>query len=850
MIGLYDILQAANGQLFGEPAAHLFTDFCLDPQQAGESLLYVALKTDQGDTHRHIEHAINNGVSGVLCVDPPAVDTTGVSVLLVRDPVEALMAWTRNTLGKLGLKSIAVAGSSGKSVTVETITHVVGTQHKVHQSNIDINGRLSIPLSLPNLRAGHEYVVFKLAATHPGEMAEMVQAVQPDIGVVTNVDCIHDAAFADCDQLLEEYSVLLDYLSPSGLALLNYDDDRSRDLLSRTRAQLQTVGIDRFGADWMAFNILNGLTGTGFDLRRQDRRFVGRWSPLLGKFHLYGILCAVAIGEFVGIDVDTALDALTDLSPMAGRMNPLSGQSRCLLVDDTYRANPISTLGALDWLKNVQTESQRTIFVFGDLDNIGKNTVVGHRMIGRKAAEVADIIITQGPGAAHAGRSAIDQGMKPDHVLTSYSSQDTVYALSQLNLNENDIVLVKGGANQRLEQVIDALIAERDQDRLLSRSHEAVDRITSFRPMLPSWVEISSSAITANLDFIRQQIDEDTALMAVVKANGYGHGAVTVAQTALLSGVEHLAVASMAEALALRNAGIDAPILVLSYTPVQAVRQAVLQQITVNLYDLDMAYAYDRLSREIEGSLKLKVHVKVDSGMGRLGVLADDAVTLLRHIAAMEHLELEGIYTHFATADEDVDYAYKQVETFREVIREARSAGIRFKYIHAANSAGILAIPDSYFNLVRSGIMLYGLSPTNTMNEPEGLQPAMTWKTTVAQVRHLPANYPIGYGNTYFTQSEETIAILPVGYADGLRRSPNPWREVLVHGQRAPIIGRISMEKCAINVTHIPDVSIGDEVVLLGHQGDEQITAEEIAQWLDTINYEVVTTILPRVPRQ
>lgn len=849
MIGLYDILQASNGQLFGEPAAHLFTGFCIDPADAGESLLYVALKTDTGDTHRHIGEAIAQGVSGVMCVEPPDIDTSGVSVILVNDPVEALMEWARFTIGKLGIKVIAVAGSSSKSVTLEAVSTVLETKYNIHSFNTDIEGRLGIPLSIASLRVGHEFAVLKLPAQHPGEMAAMVETVRPAVGIITNIDCVHTDEFDNCGQLVREFGELLEYLSPDGLAVLNYDDDQARTLLTRTRANLQTIGIDRFGADWMAYNVLNGLTGTGFDLRHSDDRYVGRWSPLLGKYHLYSVLCSVAVGQHFEIDVDTALDALTELKPLSGRMMPLTGVNKSLLVDDTYRANPISAKGALQWLDSVKAEGQRTIFVLGDLDDIGKNRRVGHRLIGEQVADVADVFITQGAGAALAGRSAMDHGMPESNIHMVYSAQDTAEVLSRLSLRDTDVVLVKGGAAQRMEQVIESLVADRDQDRLLVRSRQAEDAVAAKRPMRPSWVEIDTSAVSHNVRWIKDKVGDNTELMAIVKADAYGHGAVAVARTALMNGATYLAVASVAEALTLRDAGIDAPILVLSYTPIQAVRQAVLQQITVNVYDLEMARTFDRVSREVEGSMKLKVHMKVDSGMGRLGIFPDEAVTMARHMSTMNDLELEGVYTHFATADDDIEYANQQLDTFKSVVRALRAAGIRFKFTHAANSAGILNMPDSYFNMVRGGIMLYGLSPTNEVNQPPELLPAMTWKTVVAQVREFLPNHPIGYGNTYYTQEEEIIAILPVGYADGLRRTPKTWKEVLIHGQRAPIVGRVSMEKCAVNVTHIPDVSIGDEVVLLGNQGDERISAEEVAGWLDTNNYEIVTSILPRVPR-
>ena len=364
--------------------------------------------------------------------------------------------------------------------------------------------------------------------------------------------------------------------------------------------------------------------------------------------------------------------------------------------------------------------------------------------------------------------------------------------------------------------------------------------------MLPSRIEIDAQALAGNVRLLKAHIGDQVALMAVVKANAYGHGAVAVSRTALANGADWLAVANLAEALELRAADITAPILILNGIPNFAVEQAIQQDIRVSLFDLEQAQQIQEAAQKAGG--KLKVHIKVDSGMGRLGALAGDALDLLRRLQSMDRLEIEGIYTHFARADEDPAHTTRQLTIFKAALASMQADGFRFKYIHAANSAALIASPDSYFNLVRPGLLLYGLQPTGQIRLA-GLRPAMSWKTTVAQVKTLPAGASVGYGGDYRTRRQETIAVLPVGYADGLRRSPQTWREALIRGKRAPLIGRVSMEKTTINVSHIPNARAGDEVVLMGRQGDEEISADEIADWLGTVHYEIVTSIAPRVPR-
>jgi alanine racemase len=849
MISLYDLLEAANGQLFGEPHAQLFTGFCLDSRLAQDNQIYVARKTDYGDTHQYIREAVDRGVLGILCTRPPDFDTSGLSVIIVRDTEAAMMNWAGYVLEKLGPRVIAVTGSSGKSVTTEAIWQVLSVRYRVHKSTGESPGRLRLPLALAGLRAEHDMVVLELGAWQPGDIAEMVQVTRPDVGVVTHLGFAHTDAFADLEQIVLEERVLIESLPDSGLAVLNYDEDRIRGMAVQTRANVLTAGCN-FGADLMAYNIVVGQTKTGFDLRHGPERFVGRWTPLLSRHHLYNILFGLAVGLYYEIPLEDGLQALTELQPLPGRMNPLRGINNSLLVDDSYDATPESTEAALEWLKSVRdgTES-RTIFIMGDMDYLGQHTQRGHRMIGQMAVGIADVIVTQGPQAALIARAAIDQGKDRRTVYPTYSLQDAVAVFGdRLKLTEDDIVLVKGGASARMELVVRSLLADQKDTAQLIRQGEGWESSGSFQPASLTWVEIDQGAIAHNVRRIRAMIDDKVALMAVVKADAYGHGAVATSITALANGADVLGVASLEEALELRDAGIEAPILVMSYTPVYAVRQAIRQQITLTLYDLDMARAYNRAAREV--GEPLRVHVKIDTGMGRLGVLPSDAIPFFRHLINLQHLDIEGIFTHFSMADEDRDYTLEQLKLFKSIVNPLRASGFQFRYVHAANSAAMLTIKDSHLDMVRVGVALLGESPSETVPIPDGFRRAMTWKTIIAQVKTLPPGHPVGYGQSYRTSGHERIAVIPVGYSHGFRRKPHNWGQVLVHGQFAPIVGRVSMEKTTINVTHIPDVTIGDEVVLLGRQGENVITADDVAARLQTNNYEVITTILARVPRR
>lgn len=372
-------------------------------------------------------------------------------------------------------------------------------------------------------------------------------------------------------------------------------------------------------------------------------------------------------------------------------------------------------------------------------------------------------------------------------------------------------------------------------------------RSAQSQHLFPSRVEIDLAALGNNMRCIKRLAGADVAVMAVVKANAYGHGAPQAARVALENGADMLAVANLAEASQLREAGIHAPVLTLSLAPPEQIQLARDLDVCVTVFDRDLAAQY--LSALGDDGEKLRVHLKIDTGMHRLGALPGEAVTLARTLTTAPTVQLEGVYTHFAAADEDASYTARQLATFRSLLDAIRAAGCLPRFIHAANSPALLDCRDSYFNLVRPGVLLYGLRPLPDSPNMADFQPVMRWITQVAQVKTLPPGSRVGYGHAYTTGRDETLAVLPVGYADGLRRTPQSWRYVLLHGRRAPLVGRVSMEKIIVNVSHIPGAEIGDEAVLLGGQGDAEISADEIAGWLGSNNYEVVCTIAPRVPR-
>jgi alanine racemase len=365
----------------------------------------------------------------------------------------------------------------------------------------------------------------------------------------------------------------------------------------------------------------------------------------------------------------------------------------------------------------------------------------------------------------------------------------------------------------------------------------------------PAWAEVDLEAVRANTRAL-VELARPAALLAVVKADGYGHGAVPVARAVLEAGATWLGVALVEEGIELRAAGIDAPVLLLSEPPPDAAPAVVAELLTPTVYTTSGIDALAKAVADAGRNAPLPVHLKVDTGMHRVGCAVDDAMGLVEAIAGRPELELEAMCTHLAVADEpDHPYTAEQLAQFDALLERIASSGHPHRLVHAANSAALLAHPAAHYDLVRVGIALYGVPPSPNLADRVELRPALSLRAQVSHVKRLPRGSRVSYGLRYELPRASTIATVPIGYADGVPRNVGvAGAEVLVHGRRAPIAGTVTMDQLMIDAGDLP-IEVGDEVVLLGVQGGEEITATEWAEHLGTIPYEIVTGIGTRVPR-
>lgn len=367
-----------------------------------------------------------------------------------------------------------------------------------------------------------------------------------------------------------------------------------------------------------------------------------------------------------------------------------------------------------------------------------------------------------------------------------------------------------------------------------------------------TYAEIHLDSFRHNLLAVRNALSSDVKILAVVKADAYGHGAVACAKVAANAGADYLGVGILEEGAELRKNGITLPILVLGGIFQNEIKDLIHYNLSTILSDPNLANA---LSQEAgkEGKT-VGVHIKIDTGMGRLGILPEDFNP--GHMRQYKNLRIEAIFTHFSSADEDdPGYTLLQLSRFNSILSQLKTAGVSAQFTHCANSAALLKFPQSWFNMVRPGLILYGalpspsLKPYSVLHDDVRLQPVMQLKSRIIQINRIPKGHYLSYGRNHMTQRDSLIATLPVGYADGLTRRLSGKMSVLVNGKKMPQVGNICMDMCLVDVTELPSVQVGDEAVIFGRQKDEVITVEEVAEQCGTLPYEILCAVSKRVPR-
>ena len=874
MIRLDDLTGDGAGLTTGQVFAREFDAFAHDSRNVRGGELFVAVRTSRADGHDFIADAVARGATGVIAEDRRDLSwlgARGVTLVTVDDVRLALRAWARRHLATLAPRVIAVTGTAGKTTTTKAIATVLTHLDRDHHApsgsstvfeNDNYNDLLGLPLSLARLGPAHRHAVIELGTDRAGEISALTDLVRPGIAVVTGVIPDAEPFATDPETAIAEYLSILDH-APA-LAILNRDDARLHQYattLNPVSGNTQFLWIGTHPeADIRATDVT--ATPDGLSMKVQiGREIHAVMVGLHGTHWVPTVLATVAVARHLGYGIEKVIDALASIRPVSGRLRPLSGTCGMRVIDDTFSATPASVEAAFNAL---EVFPRPRLVVLGDAGDtpLPASTVAN---LGAHLARVADAVIAHGDVADAIVRAARGTTGPSGSLHTVHTRADAVARIRAIAGIPADggaermggegacqwTVLVKGNARARMEGVVERLLANRScaTETLVRQTPGHVTGIVRPGHDRPAWVEIDLGAIASNLRAIRTAV-APASVMAVLKADAYGHGAVRVARTVLAGGATFLATAVLTEASTLREAGIDAPILVLGHTPPWQARTAVRLGVAMTLFDFDGAHHLSEAA--IAYGRKVPVHLKVDTGLHRIGLGSSEVVAFARTVSAMPGLVIEGLYTHLATADDaDETFAQQQLSRFNAVIDEWREASLpRPRYVHALNSAGALRFPEARFDLVRPGIALYGIDPGPETPLPATFRPALSLKTRIAQIRVVDAGETVSYGRAWMATSATRIGILPIGYGDGLRRGPSTWGNVLVRGRRAPLVGRVCMDMCMVDLNDSPDARPGDEVVLIGRQGMQSITADDVAHQSGTSAYEVVCQILARVPRE
>ncbi|MGA1839637.1 MAG: alanine racemase [bacterium] len=364
----------------------------------------------------------------------------------------------------------------------------------------------------------------------------------------------------------------------------------------------------------------------------------------------------------------------------------------------------------------------------------------------------------------------------------------------------------------------------------------------------PTRAVIDIAALSHNLKVIRDRIGQGRRLLAVVKANAYGHGALKVSNYLQKMGVDMLGVAYTEEGVALRKVGISLPILVMAGTLPEQIEIAIESDLILAISDMDTIRALSDMAFRMKRNVK--IHIKIDTGMGRLGFRFENAVEAIVSICSLPNVTIEGIFTHLSTSEEsDHSYTHYQTSRFRQLVESVSSHFSPLPILHMGNSAAVIQHPETYFDMVRVGIMLYGLAPVPELQKKLPICPILSLKTRIIHIKNASKGSSLSYGRSYICQSDKTIAVIPIGYSDGLARCMSGRIHVLIRGVKVPVVGTICMDMALIDITGLEGIRVGDEVVLIGSHGEESITAHDWASWQGTIPYEILCAIGPRVPR-
>ena len=779
--------------------------------------LFIAIKTNKNDGHKYIPELYKKGVRQFIISE--AIETKNyprASFLKVDDTVDALQKITSYYRSEFDFPVIGITGSNGKTIIKEWIYQLLQSDFSVIRSPKSYNSQIGVPLSVWQINKRHNLGVFEAGISEPGEMTNLAKIIQPDIGIFTNIGTAHDKNFINQVQKAGEKLELFKQ-AKALIYCMDYPAIQSVIIRSEIHHKVKLFSWSKSQeADLKITSILseNGISKIEAMYNKEQ---ISIEIPFTDNASIENAIHCWALMIYLEIDHQTINRRMKFLHPIAMRLELKEGINNCTIINDSYNSDFNSLSIALDFMDQQHQTGTKTV-ILSDILQSSQNDFSLY-------SEVAELLAKKNINRF------IGIGNHIPQFASVFNMESKFFKTTEEFLNKfpisdfhNETILLKGARTFEFEKISKVM---------QEKAHETV-------------LETDLNALVHNLNYYKSIVGPSTKIMAMVKAFSYGSGAAEIANILEYHNIDYLAVAYADEGVKLRHSGIKTPIMVMS-PEAQSFDAIIKHNLEPEIYNFRI---FEILEEEISKNIlpankPVKIHLKIDTGMHRLGFNPEDIPEIITKIQNNPLIRVQSVFSHLAASD-SVDYdnfTKQQIETFRNCSLQIREA---FNYDileHILNSAGISRFPDSRFDMVRLGISLYGIA-TDTAQKGD-LQTVSTLRTTITQIKTIKKGESVGYNRNYFPDKSIKIGIIPIGYADGIdRRLGNNNYEVLIKGKRHPIVGNVCMDMCMIELKD-DSIKEGDRVTIFG----KGLHVEEIAQKLDTISYEILTGISSRVKR-
>ncbi len=825
-VSITDLAGIVGGRVTGwTPQADLVRHVTIHSKHIMQGSVFFALPGARADGHQFARDALANGAVGVVLAENQGRGQDyGGPVIVVPDPLEALQQLAQWWRAQLPATVVAVVGSSGKTVTKDALVQILSADRRVFGTPGSFNSKVGVPLALLDCPADCDVAVLEAAATEPGEMSLLRDIIRPDHVVFTNLGSRHASSFAGPEaQARELMSIAGD--GPHGWLVVGDPQPVAR----RAAEGLAARGYYRGDATAIpAFTILESdprstLVRVSFPGGTDGHVVIQ--TPF--EEILMDVEVALAASWLLGVEPGTALQALTDYVPTETRMEVWQSPEGWTVVRDVATTDAVTLGTALQVSRRLARRSSRFSVVLSDA--LGSCKTESVHALGRTLGNSKVDSVWALDCATHRGIGETLSAMGSDVEVRYFASLDSMRPALRDNLRSDDIVLIESPRERRLADVTSTLI----------------------EPLAPTRLYIDRAALESNVIAFRRLVGPQVQLLAMVKGLAYGTNAVHVSRSLQAAGIDQLGVATVDEGIALRRAEVSLPILVTLATSAE-MDKVIRNDLTPQVYTpsmLDSVILHARLS---ERRQPVRIHLEVETGMHRTGFQPKDALKALERLRGEPSVSLAGLMTHFACADDpdEDDFTLAQIERFGEVVHAAEELGFKDFIRHAANTAGAIRFPDARFDMVRIGLGLYGVYPSPGTAQQINLTPVVALVSQIVEIQDLSKGDRIGYGGTYEVPPEgRRVAVVAAGYHDCVPRSLSNFGYVSVDGRKCRILGRVSMDSMVVDVSDCPSATVGSDVLIYGRHGGASVSIEEVAAGMDTIPYELLSRVQPRVLR-